>query len=41
MHARFALIAAGSLLVSGLGPVAALAPPKTAAPSMVVYKSPT
>jgi hypothetical protein len=45
MHARFALIAAGSLLVSGLGLVAAPAPqkaaPKASAGSVVVYKSPT
>jgi len=41
MPARFALVSAGALLVTGLGLVASPAPQKTAAASVVVYKSPT
>jgi hypothetical protein len=40
MHARFALVSAGALLITGLGLIAPPAPQKAAA-SVVVYKSPT
>ena len=41
MDKRFAMLAGGALLVTGLGFRPAPAPPKAAAVSMVVYKSPT
>jgi hypothetical protein len=41
MDPRFVLVSAGALLITGLGLVAPPAPQKAAAPSVVVYKSPT
>ena len=41
MQIRFALIAAGTLMISGLGLATASAPQKAAAVPVIVYKSPT
>ena len=41
MHIRFALIAAGTLTITGLGLAAASAPQRASAIPVVVYKSPT
>jgi hypothetical protein len=41
MHRRFALIAGGALLATGLGLAQTPAPRKPAAVPVVVYKSPT
>ena len=41
MQIRFALIAAGTLMITGLGLAAASAPQRASAIPVVVYKSPT
>lgn len=41
MQRRFALLAGGALLATGLGLAPKPAPPKAAAAAVVVYKSPT
>ena len=45
MNRRFAIVAGGALLATGLGlaqkPAPKPAPPKSAAATVVVYKSPT
>jgi hypothetical protein len=41
MRRRYALLAGGALLATGLGLAATTAPPRAAAASMVVYKSQT
>ncbi len=41
MQIRFALIAAGTLMITGLGLAAASAPQRGSAVPVAVYKSPT